>query len=316
MRIAAWMIIAVFFVQSAGAQQPPTGPAATPSESSASTTRQASPEAASQGMKIESVWDFVVKGGPLMIPIGICSLIALTVIVERLISLRRRHVIPPKFFSGLTRLLSESNDRGKALDYCKDHPSPAANILTAGLKRLGEPISELEKRIEEAGEREVVKLRKNLRILSVIAAISPLLGLLGTIFGMITAFQTVAASAEALGKTELLAKGIYEAMITTAAGLMVAIPVLIAYHGLSAKVDLLVHELDRSIVDLLEAVAPPEARPAGAARFEPVSSPGVARVEPALPVGRRAEPVVTTASPDRDGKDSGSGAVALAAGQS
>jgi biopolymer transport protein ExbB len=92
-------------------------------------------------------------------------------------------------------------------------------------------------------------------VLQVIGAIAPLLGLLGTIFGMIQAFQTVATSAEALGKTELLAKGIYEAMVTTAAGLLVAIPSVIGYHWISAKIETLVAEMDRICVDLVERVA-------------------------------------------------------------
>ena len=89
-------------------------------------------------------------------------------------------------------------------------------------------------------------------MLSVIASITPLMGLLGTIFGMIRAFQTVAASGEALGKTEMLAGGIYEAMITTAAGLLVAIPVLICYHWISAKIDTLVMDMDQMTQEFIE----------------------------------------------------------------
>ena len=211
-----------------------------------------------EAVKVQSVWDFVVKGGPVMIPIVLCSLIALTVTVERLISLRRRCVIPRGFFPGLTKLLENGHsDRDKALEYCRSNGSPVANVFSAGVKRLGEPVELLEKHIHEAGQREVSKLRKFLRLLSVIASIAPLLGLLGTIFGMINAFQTVAASGEALGKTELLAKGIYQAMITTAAGLMVAIPVLIAYHWIAARVEQLVDEIDRLAVDFVETYAGP-----------------------------------------------------------
>jgi biopolymer transport protein ExbB len=140
-----------------------------------------------------------------------------------------------------------------------------SNILGEALRKAGEPIPVIEKQAQAAGEREVVRLKKNLRVLSVITSVSPLLGLLGTITGMITAFQTVATSAEALGRTELLAKGIYEAMITTAAGLMVAIPTLIAYHGFSAKVDSLVHEIDRLVVGFVETLAPPP-KPVGPCR--------------------------------------------------
>ncbi|MCK6485046.1 MAG: MotA/TolQ/ExbB proton channel family protein [Phycisphaerae bacterium] len=206
-------------------------------------------------IRVQSVWDFIIKGGPLMIPIGVASLIALTVIIERLISLRRRNVIPPEFLPGLTAALKSGDDIGAALDYCRKIPSPVANIFAAAIKRWGEPVELLEKHIDEAGRREIVKLRKYLRVLVTVGSVSTLLGLLGTIFGMITAFQTVAASADALGKTELLARGIYEAMITTAAGLIVAIPVIISHQAISARIDRLVIEIDQMTVDFLESYA-------------------------------------------------------------
>src|SRR3972149_2971613 len=208
------------------------------------------PEAGGGGaVKVKSIWDFVVKGGPVMMPIGVCSLVALTVIIERLLSLRRGRIIPPDFRPALPGLLDDggADRREKALDYCRKHGTPIAAIFGAGIKKLGESVELVELHIQEAGQREVLKLRKHLRPLSVIAAIAPLLGLLGTIMGMITAFETVAASAEALGRTELLAEGIYEAMITTAAGLIVAIPVVIAYHWFTAHVDHLVSEMDRIV---------------------------------------------------------------------
>jgi biopolymer transport protein ExbB len=194
----------------------------------------------------------------MMIPIGLCSLVALTVIIERLVSLRRRRVIPPGFLPEVKKALDEGgNGRTEALESCRRNGSPIANIFAAGIKRLDDSLEQLETRIQEAGQRETLKLRKYSRVLVVIASIAPLMGLLGTIFGMINAFQTVAISSEALGKAELLAKGIYEAMITTAAGLMVTIPVLIAYHWISAKVDRLVTEMDQITVVFIEDYARP-----------------------------------------------------------
>lgn len=220
------------------------------------TLAQADAAPAAEAVEIQSIWDFVTKGGPMMIPIGIASLVALAVIVERFVSLRRRKVIPPGFLPSLRSALNDgSGNANRALEFCKTNGSPVANVFAAGIKRLHEPVALLEKHIGDAGEREVFKLRKNVRVLSVIASVAPLLGLLGTIFGMITAFQTVAMSAEALGKTELLAKGIYEAMITTAAGLSVAIPALIGHHWISAKIERLVTEIDQMTVDFVEEFA-------------------------------------------------------------
>lgn len=228
----------------------------------ASLLAQTSPDVvaadASSALQVQSVWDFVVKGGPMMVPIIVCSFLAMTVIVERMIALSRRNVIPPEFLPGLEKELErEDSDRSKALDYCRSSDSHVAKIFAVAIRRLDEPRDLLEKHITEAGAREVRKLKKFLRLLSVIAAIAPLMGLLGTIFGMIEAFQTVAISGEALGKTELLAAGIYAAMITTAAGLLLAIPVLIAYHAISAKVDTLVCDMDEMTVDFIEEHAPP-----------------------------------------------------------
>lgn len=200
---------------------------------------------------VTSVWDFVVKGGIVMIPIGACSLVALTLAVERMVSLRRSRVIPEGFVRGLLDVLGQGGS-ARAADYCRSNPSPMARVCEAGLRRWDSPLDHVEKLMAEAGLRELTLLRKYLRGLSVIGSVAPLLGLLGTIFGMIKAFQTVAQSAEALGRTELLAGGIYEAMITTAAGLIVAIPSLLLYHLISAKIDRLIGEIDSACQSLLE----------------------------------------------------------------
>jgi len=208
-------------------------------------------------VEVQSVWDFILKGGPMMIPLAICSLVALAVIVERIMSLRRNRVIPPGFMDGLkAEMKNGTEDHARAIDFCRRNGSPIANILAAGIRKLAKPVEVVEKHIQDAGEREMVRLRKYLRLLSVIAAIAPLMGLLGTIFGMIRAFQTVAIAPEAMGKTALMAKGIYEAMITTAAGLILAIPVLVCYHWISAKIDRLVFDMDQLTVEFIEDHVP------------------------------------------------------------
>ena len=207
-----------------------------------------------EAVQIQSVWDFVTKGGIVMIPIGICSFVAVAVFIERLISLRRSAIIPATFLPGLKKTLrKDPTDKAKAIAYCRKNASPVANVFAAGIKKLDGSIESIQQRIDEAGQREVLKLRRFLRVLSVIASVTPLMGLLGTIFGMIKAFQTVAISGEALGKASLLAKGIYEAMITTAGGLLVAIPVLIAYHWISGRIEQLVGEMDLTTVEFMEA---------------------------------------------------------------
>lgn len=217
------------------------------------TLAQADLPSSASSAEIHSVFDFLLKGGWMMIPIGACSLVAFSVIIERLVSLRRTRVVPPGFMQGLRTLMEQGpRSRAQAVEYCRSNDSALAGVLAVAIKRLGEPQELLEKHIQEAGERQAMKLRKHLRVLSVIGSVAPLLGLLGTITGMITAFQTVAVSGEALGRTELLARGIYEAMITTAAGLVVAIPVLVCYHWLSGRVDGLVTHIDGAAEEFME----------------------------------------------------------------
>jgi biopolymer transport protein ExbB len=205
---------------------------------------------------VNSVWDFVVKGGLMMVPIAICSLVIVTVSVERSVVLRKKQVMPEGFSAGLDPLLDRGvSGKQEAINYCEQSNSPIGRTLLGGVERIGRPMESVEKHMVAAGEHEIFMLRRRLRALSVVAAIAPLLGLVGTIFGMIKAFQTVAVSADALGKTELLAEGIYEAMITTAAGLVVAIPALVLYHWFSSRIENLTREMDSVCLDSVEAIA-------------------------------------------------------------
>lgn len=198
------------------------------------------------GAELESIWDFIIKGGPAMGAIIACSLVALAVIVERAILLRRAAVITPGLIEGLDAV---SADKGRTLEYLRADGSAAANILAAAVQRRGQPPEAVEKAVEDAGRREVMRLRKRVRLLGVLPQVSTMLGLLGTIFGMIKTFQAIAVSGQALGKTELLAKGIFEAWTCTAAGLLVAIPIMIAYHVVLGRIDSLMVDLDRLAVD-------------------------------------------------------------------
>lgn len=246
-----------------------------------------------QGAQLESVWDFVVKGGPTMVAIGACSLVALTVIVERLVVLRRRAIIPAGFVEGLLALAA---DRDKALAYCDASGSPAARVLRAAIARRGEPIERVEKAVGEVGRRELIRMRHRMRVMGALPQVSTMLGLLGTIFGMIKTFQAVAASGQALGKTELLAKGIFEAWTCTAAGLLVAIPVLVAYHALMGRIDARLVDLDRlaedwvsreegreRVADAIAQASAPAPQPA-ARRAATAPSPHTAASTPIPPV--------------------------------
>lgn len=218
-----------------------------------------------------SVWEFALKGGIMMIPLALCSLIVLAVTAERVITLRRRAIVPPKFYPELKRILeSKPVDTAEAIQFAESKSTPVARMLAPAVKRLGKSAALVREKVVEAGEHEVALLRRRSRLLSVIAAVAPLMGLTGTIFGMIKAFQTVASSGEALGKTEMLATGIYEAMITTAAGLLVAIPALIFYNWVMARVDRAAHDLSVIGADFVETIAMPAAAEAADERAAPI----------------------------------------------
>ncbi|MEM0982767.1 MAG: MotA/TolQ/ExbB proton channel family protein [Planctomycetota bacterium] len=212
---------------------------------------QAAEEAA-----VNSVLDFALKGGPMMIPIGLCSLVVVAVVFERMGVLRRTKFAPRGFDKKLAKALGDqpvsAGARADAVKLCKKANHGAGRVMLAGLDKLGHGHDVVEKHLGAAGEEEVYRMRRRLRALTVVAAIAPLLGLTGTIFGMIEAFQTVATSEDALGKAGKLAGGIYEAMITTAAGLLVAIPTLVFYHWLAGRVEGLTRDLDRLCVWFVE----------------------------------------------------------------
>jgi biopolymer transport protein ExbB len=191
-----------------------------------------------------------------MIPIGACSVLLLVFVFERFISLRRGRVIPGPFVKRFLDQIEDGQlDRDAAEGLCEQNGSPAAAIFAAAVRKWGRPSVEVEQAIIDAGERVTNDLRKYLRLLNGISTVSPLLGLLGTVFGMIAAFNEI-ASADAMGRPELLAGGIGEALLTTAAGLCVAIPAMIAHLYFAGRVDRLIMDLDRlgqRLVDLIAA---------------------------------------------------------------
>ena len=197
-------------------------------------------------------------GGPLMIAIAVCSFILLVFVFERLISLRRGRVIPKPFVKRFIEQLEQNElDRDDALALCEKNDSSVALVFAAAVRKWGKPSVEVEQAIIDSGERMAHGLRRYLRLFNGISTISPLLGLLGTVLGMIRAFNAI-ASADAMGRPELLANGISQALLTTAAGLTVAIPALVAYLYFVSRVDRLIIEIDalgEQVVGLISADA-------------------------------------------------------------
>jgi len=198
----------------------------------------------------ETMFSLILKGGAVMIPLGIASILALALALERFISLNNERILPQEFMSGLGDALKSDTTGDSAEKFCNESSTPAGNIFKAGIQWRTEGHEAISKAIEDAGAREAEKIKRSLRPLSVIAGICPLLGLLGTVYGMIDAFQKTAQSGGA-AKTADLANGIYQALVSTAAGLTIAIPVLLLFQWLSTRADRVIDHIDESGTDFV-----------------------------------------------------------------
>ncbi len=197
------------------------------------------------------MWLWFQKGGVIMYLILFCSIIALTIFIERLWQLHRARIDTAKFMSKINSMLQKNRIK-EAIDICRTTGGPVANILRAGILKHDRPKEEIREAIEDAGLHEVPELEKNIGVLATIAHITPLLGLLGTVLGMVRAFQVIqekAASSYPVNPGDL-AGGIWEALITTAAGLSVAIPVFVAYNFLVGRVEKIVLDMEKSSTGL------------------------------------------------------------------
>lgn len=196
--------------------------------------------------------ELVIKGGMFMYPIIFCSVVALAVFIERLWILRRKHIIPDEFIHQVRELLRKQKI-SEAIFLCQNDESSIAKIFLAGLRSAQKGMWLVKEAIEERGSREAQILEKNVGILSTIANLTPLLGLLGTVSGMIKTFNAI--SVHGIGNPAPLAGGIAEALITTATGLCVAIPTLVCYRFLKDKANSLIFEMEENsikLVDLME----------------------------------------------------------------
>ena len=198
------------------------------------------------------MWEFMQKGGPIMWPILLCSVIAFAIVIERLIRLRAEQINTKSFMEQISKTLKR-NKVMEALDLCDRTGGPIANILKAGILKHDRPRHEIREAIEDASIHEVPRLERNLPVLATVAHISPLLGLLGTVTGMVAAFQVIESKATSLNPVNPgdLAGGIWEALLTTVFGLCVAIPTYVAYNYLVSRVDGFVLDMERSATDLL-----------------------------------------------------------------
>lgn len=196
-------------------------------------------------------WEFVI-------PFTLASIVAVWISIERMVVLRRGRVIPRPFVERfLQHLQAGQLDPPTALHLCEQSGSPVAAVFAHGIRKWGKPSVEVEQAIIDGGERQVSQLRKHLRILNGVSTLTPLLGLLGTVLGMIQSFNHI-ATADPSQKSAELAMSIGLALLTTAVGLIISIPALVMYMYLSGKVDSLVIDMDdlaQNVVHLISAEA-------------------------------------------------------------
>ncbi len=196
--------------------------------------------------------------GPLMYAIVCCSFLLVAFVLERIVSLRGSRVIPKPFVKRFMEQLREGRlNREQALTLCQENGSPVAQVFAGAVRKWGRPGVEVEQAVIDAGERVTNGLRRYLRVFYGVATVGPLLGLMGTVLGMIQTFNVIAA-ADALGRAELLAGGIAKALLNTAGGLAVAIPASILYVFFVSRVDRLVLQIDTLAQEVVNVVSAEE----------------------------------------------------------
>lgn len=197
------------------------------------------------------MYELFLKGGILMYPIAFCSIIAVGIFLERMWVLRRGRVLPRDFLIEVEDLVMRRK-RPEAISLCKRNNSSIAHVVRVGIENYGKKRDVIKEKIEEVGRREAASLERYINVIGTIAGVSPLLGLLGTVSGMIKSFNII--SMQGVADPASLAGGISEALITTAAGLVVAIPTFVIYRYLSNKADSLILEMEENSIRMVDLV--------------------------------------------------------------
>jgi biopolymer transport protein ExbB len=202
-----------------------------------------------------SMMELLAEGGVLMIPLFVLSVLAIYVIAERWRSLNNSRIEVEGFLRTVEGMLKDG-DRERALTYCDGIDKPLARILKAGIRRLGRPIRDIEDAISNAGKKEIFHLEKRMNWLATIAGVAPLVGFTGTVTGMIEAFMDIQALQGNVNPS-VLAGGIWEALITTATGLIVGIIAYGFYNFLQGKINRMIHELENASADFIDMLNNP-----------------------------------------------------------
>ena len=214
-------------------------------------TAAAIPTAAEQAPKQDalSLLDLIIKGGYIMIPIGVLSIISIYVLIEKFIAIKKAGKLNNDFMNNVNEQIKKGNLEG-ASSICKSNPSAIAAVIDKGIARIGKPIKEIESAMGGVGKLEVAKMEKNISILGIVAGIAPMFGFIGTISGVIKIFYNISlADNISIG---LISGGLYEKMITSAAGLVVGVFSFVSYHYLNIMIDRAIYKIEASSIEFID----------------------------------------------------------------
>ncbi|MHB1557710.1 MAG: MotA/TolQ/ExbB proton channel family protein [Isosphaeraceae bacterium] len=264
--IAAWVIAGFGLVAPGPLRAQESRPAATKEAAKAAPAQPAgaaAPGSTSQrpGVGRSSVLQLLIHANPMLWPLVLCSIVAVGYVLERAMALRRDRIIPREFADRfLERLAGGKLDRERALELCRAHDSPAARVFAIVVGAWGQPGLTIRQIVSHDAAGEVVEMKRNLRVLSALATLGPLIGLLGTVFGIIQAFDALGGRVGP-SRGEILAQGISLALVATAFGLAIAILSVAFYYAFLNRIDVLIRELDQRARQVIELVAAEAQRP-------------------------------------------------------
>jgi len=208
------------------------------------------------GQEQVRIIELLIKGGFMMVPIFLLSILAIYIFVERMLTIKKASQISDDFYDNVKGHVVKG-DINAAKIVCAQNDSPIARMIEKGISRLGSELKNIEASIENVGKIEIYKLEKNLSLLATISGAAPMIGFLGTVTGMIRAFMAIAQE-EGTVSPKLLSSGIYEAMLTTAAGLFVGIIAYLGYNYLVTRVQKLVYKMEYTSINFMDLLQEPQ----------------------------------------------------------
>ena len=201
-----------------------------------------------------SLITMIAKGGPIMYPLALLLLISIYILVERLLVLGKASKINKELLQSIKEMINTGN-LSNAISMCKNINTPESTMLEQGISRIGQPITEIRTAMDKSGANEIAKLEKNLNVLNIIGRIAPMFGFIGTIIGVITIFYDIS-----LAKTveiEVISKGLYQKMVTSAGGLVVGVIAFVCYHWLNSRIDKLANRMEDTQIKFLDILNEP-----------------------------------------------------------